>query len=103
MRRRWHGRRRGTRGERAGQRALFGGGVGNAEQVLSIGSNAGISFFETLTAQPPSPDGETVPTTSRTSRASASLAYSLDVPYAQVASVLDWFCDYELPPRAVVQ
>ncbi len=54
---------------KAGERALFGGGVGNAEQVLSMGSNAGVSFFQTLTDLPPSRStGEAVPTTTRISR-----------------------------------
>jgi len=82
-----------------GDRALFGGGVGNAEQVLSIGSNAGLSFFESLTDRPPLPDGEPAPTTSRTARASASLTYLLDVPYAQVEASLTGFSYYQPPPR----
>ena len=82
-----------------GDRALFGGGVGNAEQVLSIGSNAGVSFYETLTAQPPTIEGETAPTTTRVSRGAASLAYRLDRPYAQVGASVTGFSYYQPPPR----
>ena len=84
-----------------GDRALFGGGVGNAEQVLSIGSNAGALVLRDAD-RPASDDPRAnrrrqVPLAFR--EASASLAYRLDVPYAQVEASLTGFSYYQPPPR----
>ncbi|MCC7009144.1 MAG: hypothetical protein IT184_10030 [Acidobacteria bacterium] len=68
-----------------GDRALFGGGVGSAEQVLSANSRLGMSFLDTIGTSPsvtglsqPLPDSTTI------GQANANLAYVLALSWLRV-------------------
>src|SRR5262245_45682145 len=68
-----------------GDRALFGGGVGNAEQVLSVSSSLGASYYDTLSGVPATDiNGQPAPSSTWLGHGSGMLGYMLGTKYVQV-------------------
>ena len=63
--------------QRGQDRAVFGGGTGNAEQVLSANSNVGATYFQTISGMPQPASGVQLPDSSWFGHGSAFLGYRL--------------------------
>ena len=72
-----------------GDRGLFGGGVGGAEQVLSVSSSLGATYYESLTDIPLLTTAPLrFPGAVWTGQASAQLSYALNRPHLQIQGSL---------------
>jgi hypothetical protein len=85
---------------RAGDRALFGSGTGRFDQILSINSNVGLSWYERLGEPFVDEDGVVTPDKTWLGLTSASLGYLLNIPALSVSASLGGFSNYYPPPTS---
>jgi hypothetical protein len=73
-----------SQNQRGQDRALFGGGTGDAEQLLSANSNVGATYFKTLSGMPTGLQGDVLPNSTWFGQGSAFLGYRLGWKWLQV-------------------
>jgi len=79
---------------RGGERAVFGGGMGNVEQVLSASSNVGGSYYDTLGKPPVSASGQPQDSSSWLGHGSAALSYLAGFKFFQANASVGGFSYY---------